>query len=182
MNSMSSSAFRCPPRRVESLRAAEVWLLSSLRLAAYNIRLRSRACENYKQGFVAANLPACLGDALYAGLEILIVSSPEIVDVRHLGGRELAGDEERLMSLIHALQHRDEFSARRVIREWLPPSAARLVLAHFSALGEGMLLAGLRIPAPPGVISSCPMLSLAVRRLDELEHGVPSPEFPHWIN
>ena len=180
MNSISSSAFRCSPRRVESLRAAEVWLVSTLRLAVCNIRLQSPTSELYEQGFEAANLPMPLADALYAGLQILIVSSPEIIDVRHLGGRELSSDEERLMMLIHALQHGDEFSARRVTRDWLPPSAARLVVSHLSALAQGMLLAGLRISAPPGMMSSCPMMSLVTRRLDELENG--TPEQPFWLN
>ena len=155
-------------------------MISSMRLAACNIRLQSRTSELYEQGFEAANLPTPLADALYAGLEILVVSSPEIVDIRHLGGREISADEERLMLLIHALQYGDEFSARRVTRDWLPPSAARLVVSHLAALAQGMLLAGLRIPAPPGMMSSCPMMSLVTRRLDELENG--TPEQPFWLN
>jgi hypothetical protein len=166
-------------RLISSLRAAEAWLLCSLRLvaASYRGHVSLTVCE---QGFIAAHIPLPVCSAFKAAIDIIAVSMRCQLDFRQPDDYEISADEERFLGTVRALQNNDEFSAARFLRPWLPPAAVRLVLAHLDTLASGMNLVGLRLAKLHH--PACPMYALAQRRLSELDNGFEAIPQPVWLN
>lgn len=154
-------------RCVAALRASEGWVLTCLRLATEEARNGTGNAPTCDEGLAVAGLPPLAAEALRAAIGIMTTAALRYIDVRNLGSSEVSRDEERFLLVVHALQHGDEFTGRRILRDWLAPAGARLVLLYLETVGAAMICAGLRVPAPP--MSGCPMVSLAKRRLAEME-------------
>jgi hypothetical protein len=161
-------------RCLTSLRTAELFFICSLRLLVRAARQGTARDPAYDRGFDAGKLTSFHSDALQAAFDIISVSALRPIEVGCLQRVDVSADEERFLSLMRALQCEDEFTTRRILKVWLPTAAARITALHLEGLATGMACVGLLFPRITSIEYNCPMLSLAVRRLAELE-----PKFLH---
>lgn len=162
---MSTAAPCC--RRLASLTTPELFLLCSLRLAADAVRNRRKTHAAYQEGFDRARLTPVLAERLSAAMVVIHVAAARSVHVHPLQCGEISPDEDLLLRLVRLLQEEDEFSARRLAWQLLPPGAARVALDHLDALAIGMTRAGLHLPDFRPTAPTCPAEALAARRLAE---------------
>jgi len=155
-------------RRVCQLKTAELFVLYSMRLAARMVR-ESNACEDdYERGFLAAKLTPGHGDHLMMAMRMIGLTALAPVHVHRVKCHDISSDENQLLNVVAALQHNDEFTAQRLLRALMPPTAARRALMHFETLASGLAAAGLALPPRnPIAPDACPMVALALRRLSE---------------
>jgi hypothetical protein len=171
-------------RRLCTLATAELFLLCSLRLTAQATRDGRRTNPAYRQGFESARLGAVHAERLAAAVNIIYVAGARAFDVRPPRCGDVSPDEELMIRTVRLLQEEDEFSARRMIWQFLPPSAARVVLQHLDGLAIGMVRAGLALPDFRTSRSTCPAEALAARRLAEagaFPHA-PEPGESAWVH
>jgi hypothetical protein len=136
-----------PQREVCKIARAERLLLWSMRAwyasACERVPVRGVLHQLFAVEGIAQSLPAFerMMNSMFNGLR----DWPEI---RCLRSEWMGRHERHMLSAIAALQHGDEFTARRLLRDWLDPEAVSSVAKHAVIWAQSARAARLLLAAP----------------------------------
>ncbi len=136
-----------PGVEIEALSFSEQFLVWSVRAWVDGYKAGTGRAGLLREGFALAG--AADGWLVVEELmSIVAAAARRPLDVRCLACRTLGEDEAPLLAAVAGLQQKDEAPAVATVADWLPPSAARAVLALLTRLASELFQAGLRLPAP----------------------------------
>ncbi len=134
---------------LSELATPALFLVNCFRLLTLAILAPQSGMADWRQGFVAARVPAAGALALEAVTGFLLARTPEELDLRCPGCPRLGGEEARLIAVLGALQRSEEPLARTLLELWMPPAMGRLALSPARSLAAALADAGLRLQADP---------------------------------
>jgi|JI10StandDraft_1071094.scaffolds.fasta_scaffold70337_4 hypothetical protein len=83
--------------------------------------------------------------ALDAFFRVVASSATQLIDIRCMKCRYVSADEMIFHQALSIAQRGDSFAACQVLRNWLPPAAARLALSSLATLANQLAGADLRL-------------------------------------
>lgn len=135
-----------PGVEIEALSFSEQFLVWSVRAWVDGYKAGTGRAGLLREGFRLAG--AADGWLVVEELmSIVAATAGRPLDLRCLACRTLGEDEAPLLAAVAGLQKDDGAPAVGTVADWLPPSAARAVLALLIRLADELRQAGLHLPA-----------------------------------
>jgi len=128
------------------LRTAELLLVSTVRLFVAVGSEPTVPVRDWRGGLKAAGVGREAGASFLSLFTFLAVTPRRPLDMRCLHCTTLGHDEALLLRMISLLQHNQCSEALEVLRDWLPPAAARMALLPAEGLAQALRTRGLIVP------------------------------------
>src|SRR6185312_2041936 len=135
-----------PDTPLSELRAAELLVVSSLRLWILPYTAPTERHPDWRVGFRRAGLSDAGVDGFDALFRIVASAALRSLDVRCPRCARLGEDEAWLLQLGCVLQRRHFSEAAAILGNWLPPAALRIAVAPAERFAVGLAASGLHLP------------------------------------